>query len=173
MSFMRCLCCGESLLESDRYYHPKCAKRLFGSQQAPMLNYTQEELNKLAQNTVLNRISVPGVQPKLSLHIEHGKPIPVLLQVRTDFLDLIQIIFSASGYKDSELAQEFVDPMPARQDIQLIASSDEIYFRIREFRLDLFKHLIIVSTFRLQHLNAADGHPAVGLAEALQHCQPD
>jgi len=70
----RCLCCGEALPEQDRYYHAKCAKRLFGSASVPALNYTQDELNALAKNTVLNRISVPGVQPKLSLHLEQGNP---------------------------------------------------------------------------------------------------
>ena len=70
----RCLCCGKALPEQDRYYHAKCAKRLFGSASVPALNYTQDELNALAKNTVLNRISVPGVQPKLSLHLEQGNP---------------------------------------------------------------------------------------------------
>ena len=70
----RCLCCGKPLLEEDGYYHPKCAGKLFGSRSIPALNYTQEELNALAKKTVLSRISVPGVQPKLSLHLERGKP---------------------------------------------------------------------------------------------------
>ena len=49
-------------------------QRLFGSRSIPALNYTQEELNALAKKTVLSRISVPGVQPKLSLHLERGNP---------------------------------------------------------------------------------------------------
>ena len=72
MELRRCLCCGEILPEQDRYYHAKCVRRLFGSGVIPALNYTQDELNALAKNTVLNRISVPGVQPKLSLHLERG-----------------------------------------------------------------------------------------------------
>ncbi|MBR6057053.1 MAG: HipA domain-containing protein [Victivallales bacterium] len=47
-------------------------KKLFHSSRIPALNYTQEELNILARNTILQRISVPGVQPKLSLHLEKG-----------------------------------------------------------------------------------------------------
>lgn len=74
MEMTCCLCCGEALSEPERYYHPRCAKRLFGLQSIPVLNYTQDELNELAKNTVLNRISVPGVQPKLSLHLERGNP---------------------------------------------------------------------------------------------------
>lgn len=70
----RCLSCGVPLVEQDMYYHPKCAKRIFDSLHIPALNYTQDELNALAKDTVLSRISVPGVQPKLSLHLEHGNP---------------------------------------------------------------------------------------------------
>ncbi len=47
-------------------------KRLFGSTKIPVLNYTQDELNELAKNIIMERISVPGVQPKLSLHLEKG-----------------------------------------------------------------------------------------------------
>lgn len=70
MDMLRCFCCGEFLPERTSYYHAKCAKRLFASLDIPALNYTQKELNELARNTVLRRISVPGVQPKLSLHLE-------------------------------------------------------------------------------------------------------
>ena len=72
MQIDRCLCCGKALDEATSFYHKSCAKKLFGSQQIPALNYTLEELNELAKNTILDRISVPGVQPKLSLHLERG-----------------------------------------------------------------------------------------------------
>ena len=71
----RCLCCGTPLSGEDGYYHPKCAGKLFGSRSIPALNYTQEELNALAKKTVLNRVTVPGIQPKLSLHLERGNPL--------------------------------------------------------------------------------------------------
>ncbi len=72
MKINRCLVCGKILDEENSFYHKHCAKKLFGSQQIPALNYTLEELNELAKNTILDRISVPGVQPKLSLHLERG-----------------------------------------------------------------------------------------------------
>ena len=68
----RCLCCGKPLSGEDSYYHPKCAGKLFGSRSVSVLNRTQDELNALAKDTVLSRITVPGVQPKLSLHLERG-----------------------------------------------------------------------------------------------------
>ena len=44
----RCLCCGMPLSGEDSYYHPKCAKKLFGDRNVPVLNRTQDELNALA-----------------------------------------------------------------------------------------------------------------------------
>ncbi len=73
METSRCLCCGEPLKDQETFYHARCMKKLFHSTHVPALNYTQDELNTLAQKTILNRISVPGVQPKLSLHLERGE----------------------------------------------------------------------------------------------------
>ena len=72
MATTRCFCCGEPLKEKEAFYHVRCMKKLFRSTHIPVLNYTQDELNTLAKKTILNRVSVPGVQPKLSLHLERG-----------------------------------------------------------------------------------------------------
>ena len=70
----RCPYCGLPLPKQDQLCLAKCLKRLFGSQRIPALNCTQDELNARVKKTVLSRISVPGVQPKLSLHLEHRTP---------------------------------------------------------------------------------------------------
>lgn len=70
----RCLICGTSLAENESNYHSICMKKLFHSKAAPVFNYTQDELNELAKSIIRQRISVPGVQPKLSLHLEKGTP---------------------------------------------------------------------------------------------------
>jgi len=49
-------------------------KRLFHTNKVPAFNASQKELNDLAKSTILARISVAGVQPKLSLHLEKGSP---------------------------------------------------------------------------------------------------
>ena len=68
----RCLVCGLSLSgETDGEYHAECAKSLFGAEQPPAFTYSTAELNELARKLVLSRVSVPGVQPKLSVHLEH------------------------------------------------------------------------------------------------------
>jgi serine/threonine-protein kinase HipA len=48
-------------------YHPKCIKAFYGSSSAPSLPYRLDEMEKLAKESVLLSVSVPGVQPKLSL----------------------------------------------------------------------------------------------------------
>ena len=69
----RCLSCGQPLPpDTDSSYHPACSRRLFGTPRPPVLARTWAELDALAKNTILHRISVPGVQPKLSLHLETG-----------------------------------------------------------------------------------------------------
>ena len=70
----RCLVCGLSLSgETDGEYHAECAKSLFGAEQPPAFTYSTAELNALARKLVLSRVSVPGVQPKLSVHLERAE----------------------------------------------------------------------------------------------------
>ena len=69
MANERCLICGMPVLDGIEY-HASCAKRLFGSETAPSFTYSMTELNELAKRLVLSRVSVPGVQAKLSVHLE-------------------------------------------------------------------------------------------------------
>jgi len=68
----RCLICGKTLAEKEKAYHVRCMKKLFRSTRIPIFNYSQDDLNELAKSSIMKRISVPGVQPKLSLHLEKG-----------------------------------------------------------------------------------------------------
>lgn len=72
MKVGRCLICGLPLQDGASPYHAKCVKKLFHTTKVPILNYTQEALNELAKATIMKRISLPGVQPKLSLHLGKG-----------------------------------------------------------------------------------------------------
>ncbi|WP_312195470.1 hypothetical protein [Epilithonimonas vandammei] len=45
----------------------KCSKKIFGTEIAPLRNYTLSEMELLAKEVIETSISVPGVQPKLSL----------------------------------------------------------------------------------------------------------
>ena len=71
MSSGRCLICGRDLVEGvTAEYHPDCAKTLFGLEAAPSFTYSMEELNRMAERIIRSRVSVTGVQPKLSLNLE-------------------------------------------------------------------------------------------------------
>lgn len=62
----KCLFCYNEL-NSEEDFHSACSLKFFGTNLAPKLNYTIDEMEELAQNIVESSIAVPGVQPKLSL----------------------------------------------------------------------------------------------------------
>jgi serine/threonine-protein kinase HipA len=62
-----CLYCYKILGGNELDYHAKCVKAFFGTQEAPVLPYQLSEMEKLAKEAAELSITVPGVQPKLSL----------------------------------------------------------------------------------------------------------
>ena len=66
----KCLICGGACESGEN--HPSCLRGLFGSETAPSFAYSIDELNRMAAKLVLSRMSVPGVQAKLSVHVERG-----------------------------------------------------------------------------------------------------
>jgi serine/threonine-protein kinase HipA len=64
----KCLYCYQELeTMSGSDYHPKCNKAFYGTEYAPILPYQLSEMEKLASESAALSITVPGVQPKLSL----------------------------------------------------------------------------------------------------------
>ena len=64
----KCLYCYKELDANDTGdYHPKCIKAFYGTKSAPALPYRLDEMEKLAREAVELSVTVPGVQPKLSL----------------------------------------------------------------------------------------------------------
>lgn len=72
MTKSTCHICLQPLENGEELYHAACCATLFGSTKPPAFPYAWEELNKLAQQIISQHITVPGVQPKLSMHIEKG-----------------------------------------------------------------------------------------------------
>ena len=68
----RCLFCYQELEEGQQDFHPACARRFFGKAEAPILPYSRDNINDLAKQSVLNRITIPGVQTKLSMDVNKG-----------------------------------------------------------------------------------------------------
>ena len=68
----RCLICGRPLEAGGAESHADCLRKLFGSEMAPSFAYSMDELNRMAEQLVLARMSIPGVQAKLSVHVERA-----------------------------------------------------------------------------------------------------
>ena len=64
----KCLYCYQPLQENQKDFHPQCAKKIFGVQEAPLLEYKYDELDHLAEQVIRAQTSLTGVQPKLSLN---------------------------------------------------------------------------------------------------------
>jgi serine/threonine-protein kinase HipA len=73
MNKPRCKICLGVLDGGEMDFHAACCRRLFGSAQPPQLPYSWAALNALAEQIVRSHVAVPGVQPKLSLHLESGR----------------------------------------------------------------------------------------------------
>ena len=64
----KCLYCYLEIDTKDTCdYHPKCIKAFYGTTVAPALPYRLDEMEKLAKEAVELSVTIPGVQPKLSL----------------------------------------------------------------------------------------------------------
>lgn len=73
----KCLVCYKPLKLGEIDFHKSCAKKMFGSATAPLLQYTRKEINDLARVVVEKHTTVTGVQAKLSMDLEkdeYGNP---------------------------------------------------------------------------------------------------
>jgi serine/threonine-protein kinase HipA len=74
MNNANCLICLDPLGDVSAPYHETCCRKLFGTPHPPELPYTWDHLNGLAEQIVRQHITIPGVQPKLSMHLDRGSP---------------------------------------------------------------------------------------------------
>lgn len=65
----KCLFCYKELDEGQKDFHPGCARKFFGTAEAPLLEYRREDLDALAAQVIQAQTSLTGVQPKLSLNL--------------------------------------------------------------------------------------------------------
>lgn len=70
MKTSKCLYCYKLLLENEQDFHAVCTKKMFGTNQAPQIDFNLKDLEKLAKEIVVRSIAITGVQPKLSLDLE-------------------------------------------------------------------------------------------------------
>ena len=72
MDECKCLYCYQELKPGQKDFHPACARRFFGSGGVPVLPYSRRNINELAREVIESHTTVTGVQPKLSMDINHG-----------------------------------------------------------------------------------------------------
>jgi serine/threonine-protein kinase HipA len=65
------ICYGE--VEPENYYHQSCLKKLFNTKEAPVIEFSNNNIASMALEYIKEKHGLPGVQKKLSLTIEHPK----------------------------------------------------------------------------------------------------
>ncbi|MBK7131096.1 MAG: HipA domain-containing protein [Crocinitomicaceae bacterium] len=65
----KCLYCYEAI-EKGYDFHEECSVKFFGLKIPPIIEYSLNEMTALAETVVERSITVPGVQPKLSMSLE-------------------------------------------------------------------------------------------------------
>lgn len=74
---MNCLYCGKPIAntasadEKNWCWHKKCVRKFFLTDELPFLDISKHQLEKLANETVNEGLTIPGVQKKLSLHLSN------------------------------------------------------------------------------------------------------
>ena len=68
----KCLYCYQELEKGQVDFHPACARKFFGSDVAPILPYTRDNMSELARQVIRTSSSVTGVQAKMSLDVNRG-----------------------------------------------------------------------------------------------------
>lgn len=77
----KCLFCYQALGNDQHDYHPVCIKKLFGTTQAPVIDFDLKQLEELAGQIVIQSKAITGVQPKLSINVEKRKNEPSRLTI--------------------------------------------------------------------------------------------
>jgi len=120
---MKCLYCGLPLRESIDIqekscgWHTKCVKKFFGTSKMPDLDLSEESILKIATENSSSGFTVPGVQKKISLHLELGKePRLTLINYPTGFILKPQ----TAEYQALPEAEYLVMQMAARTGIRTV-----------------------------------------------------
>lgn len=64
----KCLYCYKEV-DNGKNFHFKCSSAFFGTENPPKVEYSIDEMAQLAKQVVERSVSVPGVQPKLSMSV--------------------------------------------------------------------------------------------------------
>ncbi|HRE41942.1 MAG TPA: HipA domain-containing protein [Ignavibacteria bacterium] len=94
---MNCLICYNKLQKGEIDYHKVCINKFFNSEEIPIFEIDEDDLEKSAKTMIEKHFSVTGVQPKILLELISDKKTKIKKETspkRTFF----KIIFSESNY---------------------------------------------------------------------------
>ena len=113
---MKCLCCNKELKNGSEYecrtgWHIRCIKTFFGTRDLPELDLSEDALEKLANSAVNKGLTVPGVQKKLSLHLD-----------TTDHTSRLTVVDYPAGYILKPASEHF-DFLPESEHLVMSMAS--------------------------------------------------
>lgn len=67
----KCLFCYKELSNGEHDFHESCVRKMFGTSQIPIVEYTHADMDELAKQIIQSQTTLTGVQAKISLHLTH------------------------------------------------------------------------------------------------------
>lgn len=108
-----CLCCGKPLKGTEKGgWHASCVKKFFSTGKLPRINIDSRTLEQLAKDSTGRGLTVPGVQKKLSLHLDADRHGPRLTLVNYP-----------TGYILKPPVEQFENMPRAEQAVMLMADA--------------------------------------------------
>lgn len=120
----QCLSCMELLTNNEHLYHKKCAQSLFGFSHAPIINVSNKDFEQLALLQLNQRLTLTGVQRKLSLSTQQVDQKERLTIVGLDGRFILKP--SSSDYPNMAELEHLCMKMAERQNIPM-ASCGLVY----------------------------------------------
>ena len=81
----RCLSCHKPIPELEEGYHIRCARRLFDAKWVPVIPFSSTDIVTQAAK-MIGKISISGVQPKLSVHLDKKEKVLAVVETGGHFI---------------------------------------------------------------------------------------
>ncbi len=80
-----CIACGGILKKEEKKIHNKCIKKIFSTNTLPQIKFNLDEISLQVQKTI-GKLSISGMQPKLSLKLNKKKHILEVVETKGEFI---------------------------------------------------------------------------------------
>lgn len=110
MKSNKCLYCYKEVAEGSEF-HASCSRIFFGTGIPPIIPYSLDEMADLAKNVVQRSITVPGVQPKLSMSL--------IEEARQNSVKRLTVVGALGGSYIFKPPSSDYEEMPANEHVTL------------------------------------------------------